>query len=81
MKTKCDACEKNCLCHFCLLNDRCKKATEHCREREDCPIDCYTSPAGYQSENRMGRMPDTPDAEGRGDVSTTLPGIIEEEKA
>lgn len=50
MRTTCDACEKTtqggqqCICHFCLLNDRCKKATEHCRVRDDCPIDCFTTP-------------------------------------
>lgn len=51
MMTTCDACKKTtlsgqqCICHFCLLNDRCKKATEHCRARDDCPIDCFTTPA------------------------------------
>lgn len=50
MMTTCDACEKTtntgnrCICHSCSLNDRCKKAKEHCRERDDCPIGCYTDP-------------------------------------
>ena len=52
MITKCDECKKRtntnnfCICKYCVLNDRCKKAIEHCRERDECPIHSYTDWAG-----------------------------------
>lgn len=49
MITKCDKCHKRtntnrfCICHSCVLNDRCEKAIDHCRERNECPIDSFES--------------------------------------
>lgn len=43
---KCETCKnRSCICHSCLLNDRCRKATEQCQERDDCPVGYYTTPA------------------------------------